>query len=44
MKYVVKDIDPSLCTHFSFAFAVMKNNLVVPFENNDDDGAFKEGM
>lgn len=44
MKYVVDDIDPSLCTHFSFAFAVIKDNLVIPFEKNDDDITFQEGM
>lgn len=44
VKYTVSDVDPNLCTHFSYAFAVIRNNLVVPYEYNDDNSTFNIGM
>ncbi|CAE1247079.1 E3.2.1.14 [Acanthosepion pharaonis] len=45
MKYTVKDMDISLCTHAAFAFAVMsKQNTIKAYEWNDEDTAFRKGM
>ncbi|XP_008108138.3 chitinase-3-like protein 1 [Anolis carolinensis] len=32
-----KDTDPMLCTHYAFAFAIIKDNRISPFEWNDVD-------
>ncbi|XP_059806631.1 acidic mammalian chitinase-like [Hypanus sabinus] len=34
-KYVPDDIDPCMCTHLIYAFAVMSNNKIVTYEWND---------
>ena len=36
-EFLPKDIDPFLCTHIHFAFAVIKNGLLSHFEWNDVD-------
>jgi len=35
MKYEPEDIDPTLCSHFIFAFAYVWDNKLVPYEYND---------
>ncbi|GAB1598846.1 chitinase-3-like protein 1 [Argonauta hians] len=44
MKYTVKDVDPSLCTHMAFAFSIIKNNKIVKFEYNDINSTWSAGM
>jgi chitinase len=34
-KMMPEDIDPFLCSHIFYAFSVVENNLLVPFEWND---------
>ena len=36
-RFTPNDIDPFLCTHIHYAFAVIKNGTLQPFEWNDDD-------
>ena len=43
-KFTPENIDPSLCTHIIFAFAIIRNNVLTPFEWNDDETEFSEGM
>lgn len=35
-KFFPENIDPSLCTHIIYAFAKLENNILEPFEWNDD--------
>ena len=36
-RFVPESIDPFLCTHIHYAFAVIKDGELKPFEWNDDD-------
>lgn len=45
MKYTVKDLDISKCTHAAFAFAIMsQQNTIKAFEWNDEDSNFRKRM
>jgi len=35
-RFLPENIDPTLCTHIIYAFAVLNNNVLVPYEWNDD--------
>nr|BAS44269.1 chitinase [Aplysia kurodai] len=39
-----EDIDANLCTHIHYAFAILVDGLLAPFEWNDDDTEWSEGM
>ena len=42
-RYVPESIDPFLCTHIHYAFAVIKDGVLEPFEWNDDDTRWQRG-
>ncbi|XP_012940863.1 chitotriosidase-1 [Aplysia californica] len=39
-----EDIDADLCTHIHYAFAIIVDGLLAPFEWNDDDTPWSDGM
>ncbi|XP_005112658.1 acidic mammalian chitinase [Aplysia californica] len=39
-----EDIDADLCTHIHYGFAIIVDGLLAPFEWNDDDTPWSEGM
>ncbi|XP_035825783.1 chitotriosidase-1-like [Aplysia californica] len=39
-----EDIDANMCTHIHYAFAILVDGLLAPFEWNDDDTEWSEGM
>ena len=43
-RYVPEDVDPSLCTHVIYAFAKIEDNQLKPYEWNDEDTEWSEGM
>ena len=43
-KFTPENIDPSLCTHLIYAFAIVKDKVMKPFEWNDDKTEYSEGM
>ncbi|KAK0065016.1 chitinase-3-like protein 1 [Biomphalaria pfeifferi] len=43
-KFFPEHVDPSLCTHLIYAFAVLKDNKLVNFEENDKDTPWAQGM
>ncbi|KAH9514443.1 hypothetical protein Btru_025272 [Bulinus truncatus] len=43
-KFVPENIDPFLCTHIIFAFAVLENHKLKAYEWNDDDMDWSVGM
>ena len=43
-KFFPEDLDGSLCTHIIFAFAVLKDHKLAPFEWNDEDTEWSKGM
>ena len=43
-KFTPENIDPSLCTHIIYAFAIIKDKTMKPFEWNDDKTEYSEGM
>ena len=42
-KFLPENLDASLCTHIIYAFAVLNNSKLVPFEWNDEDTAWSKG-
>ncbi|CAF4748285.1 unnamed protein product, partial [Rotaria sp. Silwood2] len=36
-KFYPEDLDGSLCTHIVYAFIVLKNSKLAPFQSNDED-------
>ncbi|CAF4719297.1 unnamed protein product, partial [Rotaria sp. Silwood2] len=36
-KFYPEDLDGSLCTHIVYAFVVLKNSKLTPFQSNDED-------
>ena len=42
-KFFPEDLDASLCTHVIFAFAVLKDSKLAPFEWNDEDLEWSKG-
>ncbi|XP_029658051.1 chitinase-3-like protein 1 [Octopus sinensis] len=44
MKYTVKNMDASLCTHIAFGFAILKDNKIIHYEYNDINGTWTRGM
>ena len=43
-KFVPEDIDPTLCTHIVYAFAVIKGGVIAPYEWNDVSTPWSKGM
>jgi len=43
-KFVPEDVDPFLCSHIHYAFAILIDGELAPFEWNDDDTPWSEGM
>ncbi|KAI8773567.1 chitotriosidase-1, partial [Biomphalaria glabrata] len=43
-KFFPEHVDPSLCTHLIYAFAILKDNKLVNFEENDMDTPWAQGM
>jgi chitinase len=43
-KFVPENLDASLCTHIIYAFAVLKDSKLVPFEWNDEDTDWSKGL
>ncbi|KAK6171602.1 hypothetical protein SNE40_019753 [Patella caerulea] len=43
-KYYPENIDPDLCTHIIYAFAVLNKNQVKAFEWNDESTQWSKGM
>ncbi|CAI9723552.1 acidic mammalian chitinase-like [Octopus vulgaris] len=44
MRFLPDDIDATLCTHISYAFANIVNNNLVAFEWNDENSKWSKGM
>ncbi|CAF3291975.1 unnamed protein product [Rotaria sp. Silwood2] len=43
-KFYPEDLDGSLCTHIIYAFAVLNNSKLTPFQSNDEDTQSSKGM
>jgi GH18 family chitinase len=43
-KFVPENLDASLCTHIIYAFAVLKDSKLAPFEWNDEDTDWSKGL
>ncbi|KAK7113238.1 hypothetical protein V1264_012567 [Littorina saxatilis] len=43
-RYVPENVDPSLCTHYIYAFATLQGNNIKAFEWNDESTAWSKGM
>ena len=43
-KFQPEDIDPTLCTHIIYAFAVVKSHVIKPYEWNDESQPWSKGM
>jgi chitinase len=43
-KFLPENLDASLCTHISYAFAVLNDSKIVPFEWNDEDTQWSKGL
>ena len=43
-KFEPENLDPSLCTHIIYAFAVIKDSKLVSFEWNDEDNEWSKGL
>uniref|UniRef100_G3WIQ7 GH18 domain-containing protein n=1 Tax=Sarcophilus harrisii TaxID=9305 RepID=G3WIQ7_SARHA len=43
-SFFPNDVDPHLCTHVVYAFASMKNNKIVPKENDDEREIYPQLM
>lgn len=43
-RFLPENIDPFLCTHLIYAFAVIKDGLLAPFEWNDESIGSTKGL
>ncbi|CAF3055430.1 unnamed protein product, partial [Rotaria sp. Silwood2] len=43
-KFYPEDLDGSLCTHIVYAFIVLKNSKLAPFQSNDEDTQSSKGL
>jgi GH18 family chitinase len=43
-KFLPENLDASLCTHIIYAFAVLNDSKLVPFEWNDQDTEWSKGL
>jgi chitinase len=43
-RFYPENIDPNLCTHINYAFAQLRDGVIVPYEWNDESTAWSTGM
>ncbi|KAK7113239.1 chitotriosidase-1-like [Littorina saxatilis] len=43
-RFVPENVDPSLCTHYIYAFATLQGNNIKAFEWNDESTPWSKGM
>ena len=43
-RFVPENVDPSLCTHYIYAFATLRGNNIKAFEWNDESTPWSKGM
>ncbi|KAL8588979.1 hypothetical protein ACOMHN_065761 [Nucella lapillus] len=43
-KFVPENVDPTVYTHYIYAFATMHGNQLAPFEWNDESTPWSKGM